>query len=424
MKGPIFLVVLVLCTFEFISSGSIHKGSITGSSSHNPLLSFARLASNKRHFDATAVIVARDGEERDGLQFMITNKMRRALEDDLGYLPEEVDTMEPQIAAVVIERGLTRPANGMPESWRRPGGSSRKGNGQRERGREGDSSDEYGGEEGTSKLSEIRNNLSRLFGDASSKLKVAARRFLPAALSLVVGIYLIPLLSDVVRSELPKLHKLTKFKSPIPMPPKLPISSAPKKQPVQSQPIQQSIVRKAKESTSKLTIPSSSSSTESDVMRGTEKSRKSSKNLLFLGIPRINFGRACAVKSSSQPHSTNLPTSLPTSSSPTSSLPSPPPSSPASSSSSSSSSTSPSSSGSSASSSSSSTSTHTSSSFSNSIRRDGSSISNSNSNSNSISSSDVIDIDMDIFEDIQKLNPLEEISLRIQKFFINTKYNI
>eukprot|EP00981_Chlorochromonas_danica_P002485 scaffold474_cov169-Ochromonas_danica.AAC.20 len=47
------------------------------------------------------------------LQIMITRKMRGQLEA-LGYQPEE-------IAAVVIERALRRPASGMPLSWRRPG---------------------------------------------------------------------------------------------------------------------------------------------------------------------------------------------------------------------------------------------------------------------------------------------------------------
>lgn len=33
------------------------------------------------------------------IQFMITNRMRYILENDLGYLPEEVDEMEPQIVS-------------------------------------------------------------------------------------------------------------------------------------------------------------------------------------------------------------------------------------------------------------------------------------------------------------------------------------
>lgn len=51
------------------------------------------------------------------IQFMITNRMRRILEEDLSYLPEEVDKMDPQIASVVIEKGLSRPSTGMPKKW-------------------------------------------------------------------------------------------------------------------------------------------------------------------------------------------------------------------------------------------------------------------------------------------------------------------
>ncbi len=54
-----------------------------------------------------------------GIQIMITQRMRRVLEDELGYGTDEVDIMEPQIAAVVIERGLARPSAGMPRSWRK-----------------------------------------------------------------------------------------------------------------------------------------------------------------------------------------------------------------------------------------------------------------------------------------------------------------
>ena len=48
---------------------------------------------------------------------MITYKMRRVLEEELNYLPKEVDIMDPQIAQVVIERGLSRPLTGMPLKW-------------------------------------------------------------------------------------------------------------------------------------------------------------------------------------------------------------------------------------------------------------------------------------------------------------------
>ena len=51
------------------------------------------------------------------IQFMITNRMRRILEEDLGYLADEVDAMDPQIASVVIEKGLSRPPAGMPKKW-------------------------------------------------------------------------------------------------------------------------------------------------------------------------------------------------------------------------------------------------------------------------------------------------------------------
>ena len=51
------------------------------------------------------------------IQFMITNRMRRILEEDLSYLSEEIDEMDPQIASVVIEKGLSRPSTGMPKKW-------------------------------------------------------------------------------------------------------------------------------------------------------------------------------------------------------------------------------------------------------------------------------------------------------------------
>ena len=53
------------------------------------------------------------------VQFMVTGRMRQVLTEELGYLPSEIDMIEPQIAAVVIERGLARPSAGMPASWRK-----------------------------------------------------------------------------------------------------------------------------------------------------------------------------------------------------------------------------------------------------------------------------------------------------------------
>ena len=60
-----------------------------------------------------------DGAKAPGIQFVITNRMKRVLEDDLNYHEEEISVMDPQIASVVIERGLARPATGMPRSWQK-----------------------------------------------------------------------------------------------------------------------------------------------------------------------------------------------------------------------------------------------------------------------------------------------------------------
>jgi hypothetical protein len=66
-----------------------------------------------------------DDDGGKSMQVFITGRMRRVLEDELGYLREEVNVMEPQIATVVIERGLARPSNGMPISWRKEVGSNK-----------------------------------------------------------------------------------------------------------------------------------------------------------------------------------------------------------------------------------------------------------------------------------------------------------
>lgn len=39
--------------------------------------------------------------------------LEQVLVDELDYLPEEVDDMDPQIAAVVIEKSLPRPRAGI-----------------------------------------------------------------------------------------------------------------------------------------------------------------------------------------------------------------------------------------------------------------------------------------------------------------------
>ncbi|CAN0394106.1 unnamed protein product, partial [Ectocarpus fasciculatus] len=46
------------------------------------------------------------------MQVMITRNMRKVLMDELGYAADEVDDMDPQIAAVVIEKSLPRPRAG------------------------------------------------------------------------------------------------------------------------------------------------------------------------------------------------------------------------------------------------------------------------------------------------------------------------
>lgn len=65
-------------------------------------------------------------ETSAGLQYMVTNKMKHILLNELHYTEEEVRDIEPQIAAVVIEKELKRPTDGMPEAWKRPGNIMRK----------------------------------------------------------------------------------------------------------------------------------------------------------------------------------------------------------------------------------------------------------------------------------------------------------
>ena len=51
--------------------------------------------------------------------FFITQRMRRVLEDDLLYTTEEVDSMDYSIAVTIIQKGLARPRQGMPKSWKK-----------------------------------------------------------------------------------------------------------------------------------------------------------------------------------------------------------------------------------------------------------------------------------------------------------------
>jgi len=104
------------------------------------------------------------GRSSRGIQFMITQRMRRVLEDELGYLVEEVDCMEPQIAAVVIERGLARPSNGMPISWQRPARNVRA--------------------SGRNLITVVGSTLNSLISKVVSTFGTAARKFVPIGLAL------------------------------------------------------------------------------------------------------------------------------------------------------------------------------------------------------------------------------------------------
>lgn len=54
---------------------------------------------------------------QDSVQFMITQKMKYILVNELDYTVEEVERMEPKVARVVIDKKLKRPSQGMPRSW-------------------------------------------------------------------------------------------------------------------------------------------------------------------------------------------------------------------------------------------------------------------------------------------------------------------
>ena len=52
----------------------------------------------EEYSEAPIAVTKPTNTENVGVQFMITNKMRRVLEGQLGYLPSEVDDMDPQVA--------------------------------------------------------------------------------------------------------------------------------------------------------------------------------------------------------------------------------------------------------------------------------------------------------------------------------------
>jgi hypothetical protein len=67
----------------------------------------------------TVSSVVSNGGAKNTAQVMITNRMKNTLINDLKYTEIEVERMEPEIARVVIEKGLKRPMSGMPISWDR-----------------------------------------------------------------------------------------------------------------------------------------------------------------------------------------------------------------------------------------------------------------------------------------------------------------
>jgi hypothetical protein len=79
------------------------------------LLQAAGFPSKKSNSDANSASV----------QYMITNKMRQTLIDDLAYLPSEVDEMEPEVARIVLSKRLRRPPSGMPKAWSKTANASR-----------------------------------------------------------------------------------------------------------------------------------------------------------------------------------------------------------------------------------------------------------------------------------------------------------
>lgn len=114
-----------------------------------------------------------------GIQYMITNRMRRILTNDLGYLDNEVDAMEPQIAAVVIEKQLARPLSGMPPGWRR--------------------TDIVDDDEGSA-LARSLQSLKSLTQKISSAISFFAKKALPVLLPLVIVGYTGPKLFDTAKS--------------------------------------------------------------------------------------------------------------------------------------------------------------------------------------------------------------------------------
>ena len=109
-----FLLMLFQCFNGarcFVNLEKIHNG-ITYSMIERILEGDLKYFSNDKDDDRD-----KDNHSRAKVHAAISPAMRRALISELKYLPEEADTMNAQIAAVVLERALERPKDGMPEPW-------------------------------------------------------------------------------------------------------------------------------------------------------------------------------------------------------------------------------------------------------------------------------------------------------------------
>mmetsp|Transcript_43827 Transcript_43827/g.86414 ORF Transcript_43827/g.86414 Transcript_43827/m.86414 type:complete len:271 (+) Transcript_43827:25-837(+) len=76
------------------------------------------------------------GSSSAKIQWMVTQRMRTELLA-LQYTEEEVDAISPDIAKVVVERGLPRPASGMPPTWSRSAATKKRHMGRKKAGRGG-----------------------------------------------------------------------------------------------------------------------------------------------------------------------------------------------------------------------------------------------------------------------------------------------
>ena len=160
-----------------------------------------------------------DAADTANLQFMVTNRMRRVLEDELNYHEEEVELMDPQIASVVIERGLARPLTGMPKSWQRIKPS-------------------------TPMLSGLSSKIASFADKVGKSVVFACKRVLPVAIPIFAAVYSFPKLIALVQKLRTSVVSTKRTKST----PSIQRASEPLPQ-------KQSNVVKEKQSSGESTIP-------------------------------------------------------------------------------------------------------------------------------------------------------------------------